>query len=215
MGGYGSGRPATKQKVEDYRSLDVNRFHKDGCLRTGWQGNWTWSRNGEQIASIGCRTDQDSITLDYKVRLNGKDWHQVIQTVPITRTDCHFGGQRPYFLCSGVVNGQHCGRRVGKLYAGGRYFLCRHCYRLAYDSQSEATYDRALRRANKARVALGGEAGTAHWIAPRPKGMWQQTYERKRDGIERDEAQADYLFMSKYRHRLSKDDCEIHFGQDA
>jgi hypothetical protein len=32
----------------------------------------------------------------------------------------------------------------------------------------------------KLRVALGGEAGTANWIAPKPKGMWQRTYERKK-----------------------------------
>ncbi len=69
-----------------------------------------------------------------------------------------------------------------------------------------------LRRANKARVALGGEAGTAYWIAPKPKGMWQRTYERKRNGIERDEAQADRLFMAKYRHRLSKYEFEMYFG---
>jgi hypothetical protein len=37
-----------------------------------------------------------------------------------------------------------------------------------------------LRRANKLRVALGGEAGTANWIAPKPKGMWHRTYERKK-----------------------------------
>jgi hypothetical protein len=32
----------------------------------------------------------------------------------------------------------------------------------------------------KLRVALGGEAGTANWIAPKPKGMWHRTYERKK-----------------------------------
>jgi hypothetical protein len=30
MGGYGSGRPSGKQKAEEYRSLDVNRFHREG-----------------------------------------------------------------------------------------------------------------------------------------------------------------------------------------
>jgi hypothetical protein len=28
-------------------------------------------------------------------------------------------------------------RRVAKLYRPGRYFVCRHCYRLAHASQSE------------------------------------------------------------------------------
>jgi hypothetical protein len=211
MGGYGSGRPRTKQKAEDCRSLDVNRFNKGGCLRNGWRGNWTWSRDGQQIASIACHTDKDRINLDYKVRHYGGDWEPIIQTIPITHIDCHYGGQRPYFLCSGVVNGRHCGRRVGKLYAGGKYFLCRHCYRISHSSQSEARYDRMLRRANKTRVALGGEAGTAHWIAPKPKGMWQRTYQRKQFEIEWCENQADQQFIAKFAHLLSPSEREAFF----
>jgi hypothetical protein len=36
------------------------------------------------------------------------------------------------------------------------YFLCRHCYRLAYASQREDRYDRALRRANNIPFGLAG-----------------------------------------------------------
>ncbi len=61
------------------------------------------------------------------------------------------------------------GRRVGKLYGPGRYFLCRHCYRLAHASQSENVSDRALRRANKIRKRLGGDAGTD---APFPRRLF-------------------------------------------
>ena len=53
--------------------------------------------------------------------------------------------------------GVACRRRVGKLYGAGRYFLCRHCYRLAHASQHEDEWGRALRRANKIRRRLGGE----------------------------------------------------------
>jgi len=67
---------------------------------------------------------------------------------------CRFGGARPYFVCPGVVNGITCGRRVAKLYGAGTYFLCRHCYRLAYASQREDRYDRALRRANNIRMRI-------------------------------------------------------------
>ena len=52
-----------------------------------------------------------------------------------------------------------CGRRVAKLYGPGRYFVCRHCYRLAYASQSEDAQRRSMRRASKIRQRLVGNAG--------------------------------------------------------
>jgi hypothetical protein len=102
--------------------------------------------------------------------------------------------------------------KVVHVYAGGKYLLCRHCYNLAYTSQSEPRYDRMLRRANKIRRALGGEAGTANWIAPRPKGMSQRTYQRKRSEIEWCEGQANHLFIEQFRHLLSNEDREMYFG---
>ena len=212
MGGYGSGRPRHKEKTEEYRTLDVNKFHRDGCLVDGQSGHWNWSRDGSQIASIAFCVQAASIKLDYRVRVRGAEWEPIVQAVPIERVACHYGNQRPYFRCSGVVNGRHCNRRVVKLYAGGRYFLCRHCYNLAYSSQSEEKSDRMLRRANKLRTALGGERGTAHFIAPKPKGMSQRTYERKRSEIERCEGQANHLFIAKFAHALSKEDQERFFG---
>jgi hypothetical protein len=108
------------------------------------------------------------------------------------------------------VDGKSCWRRVGKLFAGGKYFLCRHCYNVAYSSQSEPRYDRMLRRANKLRMALGGEPGTAHWIAPKPKGMWQRTYQRKRFEILWCEDQANRLFIARFQHLLSEEEFDMY-----
>lgn len=47
MGGYGSGRTGYRQNVEDCKSLDVNRLHREGCLRSGHRGSWVWSREGQ------------------------------------------------------------------------------------------------------------------------------------------------------------------------
>lgn len=212
MGGYGSGRPSYKQKAEDYRSLDIYKMKRLGCLVDGMQGNWKWSRNNEEVASIGYHCTGGALVLDYRVRLHGGEWEPIKQTVPLTQSDCHYGGQRTYALCLGVVNGQHCGRRVGKLYAGGRYFLCRHCYKLAYASQSEERHDRMLRRANKMRRALGGEPGMANWIAPKPKGMWGRTYQRKQDEIQWCEHQANLAFIQTWGHVLSESEREMLFG---
>ena len=212
MGGYGSGRPSYKQKAEECRSLDVNRFHRDGCLKPGRHGNCVWSRDGEEVGRIGYKAQDGRLVLNYRVRQYGGDWEPITQSIRITHADCHYGGQRPYFSCPGVVNGQHCGRRVGKLFSGGQYFLCRHCYNIAYSSQSEARYDRMLRRANKLRMALGGEPGTAHWIAPKPKGMWQRTYQRQRFEIQWCEDQANQAFIEKYAYLLSPEEREMYFG---
>ena len=180
MGGMGSGRPSYsgRDTVEACRSLDVNKLNRLGCLRPGWSGAWQWTRDGERVAFINLRSETDRVVLSYRYRYAGGDWQEVDEPVAIVRVPCRYGGSRPYFLCPGVVNGTACRRRVAKLYGPGRYFLCRHCYRLAYSSQSEGEWDRALRRANTIRMRLGGDPGMAAAFPDRPKGMWRRTYER-------------------------------------
>ncbi|MHC4269878.1 MAG: hypothetical protein ACYSWS_04665 [Planctomycetota bacterium] len=59
--------------------------------------------------------------------------------VRFVSTPCYYGGQRWWFICPLVVNGEVCGRRVGVLYlGGGEYFGCRHCYDLTYLCQKES-----------------------------------------------------------------------------
>jgi hypothetical protein len=181
MGSFGSGRPRGRDTVEACRSIDVNRLHRDGGLRAGWMGSWQWTCDGEKVASINLRAELDRLHLTYRVCTSGEEWEDVAETVRIVRVAPGFGGSRPYFVCPGVVNRVACGRRVAKLYGPGPYFLCRHCYRLAYDSQSEGAWHRTLRRANKIRQRLGGDPGMAAPFPPKPTGMWWRTYERLRD----------------------------------
>ena len=213
MGGYGSGRTSYKRKAEHCRSLDVNRMQRDGCLREGSRGDWVWWCDGDEVARIGHRFTDGQLVLNYRVRQYEAEWELITQYINLTQSGCNYGNTRPYFQCPGVLNGWRCKRRIAKLFMGGRYFLCRHCNDIRYSSQSDPRCDRLLRRANKLRMALGGEPGTAYLIAPRPKGMWQRTYQRKRSEIEWCEGQADQLFLSKFRHVLSKEEREIYFGQ--
>ena len=212
MGGYGSGRRGYKQTVEGCRTLDIYKMKRLGCLEMGRHGHWIWSRDDEEVARIGYHCERDGLMLDYKVRVNGKDWEAVTQTVPLVRLACHYGGQRIYARCPGVVNGTPCGRRVGKLYSGGKFFLCRHCYKLGYSSQSEARHYRLLRRANKLRMALGGEPGTASYIALKPKGMWQRTYQRMWNEIEWCEYQSDLAFLDTMGDRITPEERKMLFG---
>ncbi len=178
MGGMGSGRPTGfgKETVETYRSIDVNRLYRDGCLKPGWSGGRHWIGKNGSIVSINLRSDINQLHLSYRVRISGGDGEDIVETIHIVRVPCRYGGSRPYFICPGVVNGIRCERRVVKLHGAGRYFLCRKCYNLAYSSQNEDELDRAMRRANKARHKLGGEFGLDAPFPSRPKGMWHTTY---------------------------------------
>jgi hypothetical protein len=205
MGGFGSGRPSGsgRDTVESCRSLDMNRLHREGCLRAGWVGGWQWTCDGEQVASISLRAEADRLHLTYRLRISGGEWEDVAETVRIVRVACRYGGSRPYFVCPGVVNGIPCGRRVAKLHGSGRYFLCRHCYRLGHASQSEVSWDRALRRANKIRERLGGDPGMAAPFPARPKGMWTRTYNRLRAEVIETEICAEEAFELRTERLLA------------
>jgi hypothetical protein len=208
MGGFGSGRPSGsgRGKVEACRSIDVNRLHREGCLRAGWAGGCQWTCDGGTVASINLRAEHDRVHLSYRVRIGGDEWEDVAETVHIVRVVCRFGGARPYFICPGVVKGIVCGRRVAKLHGPGRYFLCRHCYRLAHASQSEGALDRTLRRANKIRQRLGGDPGMAAPFPSKPKSMWWRTYDRLREHAFDAEMRADEAIALRAQRLLERVD---------
>jgi hypothetical protein len=105
-----------------------------------------------------------------------------------------------------VVNGIACGRRIVKLHGPGRYFLCRHCYRLANASQREGKGDRALRRAKKIRQRLGGDAAMAEPFPQKPKGMWRRTYQRLCEQASGAEMLADKAFAIHVQRLLARSD---------
>lgn len=181
MGGSRSGRSSGwgRYRVESYHSLNVNCLNKAGCLQPNGMRGWQWTRDGEAGASITLWAEADWLHLYYRMRGGSGAWEDIAEAVPIVRAPCRFGGERPYFVCPGMVAGVACGRRVIKLYGPNR-FLCRHCNRLAYASQSEDDWGRALRRVNKVRQRLGGAPGLPARFLSRPKGMWQRTFERLR-----------------------------------
>lgn len=176
MGGIGSGRRwhnGAKDTTDDYRSIDVRRWKRDGLLTPHQSFGWQWSRHGEVFASIQVRTESDRVILTYRHRSGGEDWMDESYSVYLDWTDCHLGGKRPWFLCPA----RGCGRRVAILYGGG-IFACRHCYQLAYPSQRETDYDRMARRADRIRDKLDWEPGILNGNGWKPKGMHWKTFER-------------------------------------
>ena len=183
MGGPGSGsgyRWRARSTVEGCRSIDIRRWRKLGYIPGPSRFSWQWSYEGERTADINVRTiDRDETILSFRSRNYGEDeWESVEQRIPIDWTACNLGGERPWFRCSAYRNGIYCGRRVAKLYGAGKLFACRHCYDLAYQSQHEPPYGRALLKTQKISERLGGSSSLAEPFPGKPKGMHWRTYGR-------------------------------------
>ncbi len=192
MGGYGSGRERERVTVEGSVALDIRWLARQGYLSLSviTIGSFTWSQAGEEIASIGLTVQGDglnatAVELSYTHTLQRMKPEDVRYYVLLEYTRCHMGGQRPWFICPGVVSGRACGRRVAILYLRGKYFLCRHCHGLFYSSQGENRCDRALGRSTKIRKRIGAQPGPAHPVMWKPRHMHWRTFEREREKLRR------------------------------
>ncbi|MBS0354452.1 MAG: hypothetical protein JSR83_11195 [Proteobacteria bacterium] len=163
----------TRHTTDDYRRLDVRALHRAGMLTTRHAAMWNWSSRGVLRASIHVRAQEDHVFLTYTATENGER-REYSYPVRLDWTPCQYGGARPWFLCPA----RGCGRRVAILY-GGAVFACRHCYRLAYESQRERDYNRLAGRADKIRQRLGWPVGILN-ATPRtkPKAMHWRTFWR-------------------------------------
>ena len=182
MGGVGSGnwhRFDKKTTTDECHSVDVRYLSWGSLLEPGRWFSLRWSRAGRETGSIRGAVEgsdrPERVLLLYRHSSGaGDEWEDMQEPVSLDWTGCNFGGQRPGFVCPGAG----CGRRVALIYGLGRYFLCRHCYDLVYESQRENEMHRALRRAQAIRERLGGSANMTKPFPERPKGMHWKTYER-------------------------------------
>ena len=173
MGGSGSGswyRWNTKAKTESQHRVDIRWLKKQKYLNPGVSGSMSWSNRGEKTGSIGFSVKENSITLNYRHKPTNGEWEPIEQVISIDRTPCNYGGYRKWFLCP------RCYKRVALLYGAGRYFFCRHCYKLTYESCNSSSLQHVFDKANKLKEKLGGEPGLAYPPPYRPKGMHHKTY---------------------------------------
>jgi len=177
MGGIGSGRRNQDGRLTtcESRPLDIRQLHRNGLLMPGKSFGWSWTCNGEKMASIHIRVEPGYVVLRYRIQGRDSEWQQKEYPVYLEWTDCNLGGQRPWFHCPTLG----CGKRVAILYAGS-VFTCRHCKQLAYACQRETRDDRAARRAETIRGRLGWEPGILNGEGIKPKGMHWRRYERLR-----------------------------------
>ncbi|MGP9545832.1 hypothetical protein ACT3QR_12600 [Psychrobacter sp. AOP7-B1-25] len=106
--------------------------------------------------------------LDINYQYRGKAYDYSIQ---VSKTPCNYGGYRHWFLCPS------CSKRTSVLYFAGLY-VCRHCIGANYGSQLQQPIDRLFSRLHTIRQRLGWQAGIAHGIGERPKGMHHSTYNK-------------------------------------
>jgi hypothetical protein len=177
-------RRAERNTTDEYRSIDVRRWQRDGLLAPPRYFQWSWSRSGERIASIGVRVKAETVTLISTHSRWDFEPRALEYAVTLERTPCNYGGERVWFRCPA----RGCGRRVAILYSA-EYFVCRHCLQLAYESQREAPHYRALHKAQVIHQRLGG-TGIIDELVFKPKGMHWRTYWRQMKKLGQAESRA-------------------------
>lgn len=143
-------------------SVDIRQWRREGWLdRNVTSLEW---RNGEDtVFELSIMSHRDKVTLRY-----GSGESTQHQTIPLAWMKCHYGGERPWFLCG-------CGKQWAILYLQGK-FACRQCHGLTYPSQREIPGKRATRSAEKIRKRLGWQPGPLSGRGEKPKWMHHSTY---------------------------------------
>jgi hypothetical protein len=190
MGGSGSGnrwRWGSRDTCESYTRIELPYLKRRGFLRPGCSGSLSWSRGGEPSGNISFRMHEYGMELIYKYRSHGEgEWRDVNELVPFAYTNQHFGGRRRWFQC------KTCRRLCAVLY-GGTHYRCRKCWNLAYQTQHEDVWSRAITKAQRLRRRLGGSQCTDDPFPDKPKGMHWRTYERLRARGEALDERADVM----------------------
>jgi hypothetical protein len=136
----GAGRPAQHDKTTAYPSLRVFDLDNQVVLQS-------WKTD----VALSCYWQGSSVT----------------HSISVTRTTCHYGGYRYWFVCP------CCQCRVGTIYMADTPG-CRRCLKLRYPSQSESAVMRAWRRREKVDHKLARITTPGGYR--RPKGMHRQTF---------------------------------------
>ncbi len=140
MGGSGSTRWAYHSKkiqVEECVKLDLAKLK---CwMRPGYSGSLNWYIGERRLGTIGLQVlgtgRPTHMRLYYTITKQSKNKIECDYQVTFTSTPLPWGGNRNWFICPLIG----CHNRVRILYLppGGRYFGCRKCYDLTYQSCQE------------------------------------------------------------------------------
>lgn len=176
MGGIFSGRkPAEKTKPfpEQFISLDIRELQREQLLEPEQAYNLHQYKSGYKLGIFSVCTHRDCLELSFTACSQHYDSYMA-QSIDIAWTPCHFGGHRPWFLCPS----KQCNKRVAILY-GPQPMLCRHCRRIAYESQRENNIQRMLRKLRSIEASCPRpQDKSAPNTLMRPKGMHYRTFQQ-------------------------------------
>ena len=118
--------------------LKRNDYLEPNCWRSGgikWVNEFSGQESSISIQASTMENDK-YLRIYYTLTDDNGNKQDFDYKIPLATTPCHFGGKRYWFICPWYANGKYCGKRVGVLYLGGKYFACRHCYNLTYNSRN-------------------------------------------------------------------------------
>jgi hypothetical protein len=212
MGGYGSGRSSGQPTVESAFRIDIDvlisKLRRCGMMRRGRIPPLGISA-GCVMRFSGCDVECEAHIDEHEpwnswVRLKCRMtdyWTdeplEIDDKIRLTTSRPPFGGLRWWFVCPRL------NRKVRKLYLplGSRHFWSRCAYGLAYASQRETVYDRAMRRARKLCLRLGGDPADDEY-PDKPKRVRWTTYDRLMEKLVAADDVADerlVLFAARWR----------------
>jgi len=144
--------------VEACPQLDIRKLNRRG-LRFGWQ--FLTFTNGASVKFVGTAG-----ALKFSYQASGIP---VEYEVSVVKTRMHFGGHREWLVCP------RCRKRFAILYLADRYFACRQCSGLFYQTNHEHRGGRNLIKAERLWKRAGHEFSGE---GQRPRYMRRQTYNR-------------------------------------
>lgn len=226
-------RLGTRPRVEHYQRLSIRRLDKDGALQPGrvsyvphrFKGayldaeEWVSASIGALIDAtihntppgldthmeITLAADGAALIVRYAVMTGRLLRREEEERLPVVRVENNLGISVPWFVCSGPVVGEKCGRHAADLYASldGEPFLCRQCHRLRYFSQLLNPEERLQRGATEIYFDLS--PGPLLSRSPtRPKGMHQRTFAALVERATAAEQEAKRLYRERQERRTAR-----------
>ena len=132
-----------KNRVEEYRSLSISFFRKEGYLREGaspYSGRLRWVLGGNETSTMGFDVSKDDTTKEWYIRVtfskDAKEWQGLLSfdyKIRIVATVCNYWGLRWWFIDPCHPEERKC--CILYLQNNG-YFSSRKTMDLSYDSQS-------------------------------------------------------------------------------